>query len=166
MRYHLFSVALFVGATACCGGCALTTPPSADGIPVRRLPDEVLYNSAYQTPQDSVPLAANKGVSIRPTKAEMPVLPDPDCAPGAVFYTGGALGSGQYPLKGELRITEAVAGARGPLPACGGRVNVLRRLSTSQQLNIRVDLDDALRDPRENIPVWPGDTIILQPAAR
>lgn len=35
-------------------------------------------------------------------------------------------------------------------------------MANGQQINIRVDLDRALRDPRENIRIAAGDFIILQ----
>lgn len=39
---------------------------------------------------------------------------------------------------------------------------MLRRTSDGRQVNIRVDLNQALRDPRENILVQAGDTLLLQ----
>jgi hypothetical protein len=41
-------------------------------------------------------------------------------------------------------------------------VSVLRRTKFGGQINIRVDLNLALRDQRENILIQPGDVIILQ----
>jgi hypothetical protein len=115
--------------------------------------------------------------AVHPVKAETPILEEHGavcsasaCDSRAVYYLGGALGSGEFPLKGELRVTEAIALARGPIvPGLGlpspTRISVLRRLSSGQQLNIRVDLDEALRDPRENIAIWPGDMIYGQETA-
>ena len=39
---------------------------------------------------------------------------------------------------------------------------MLRRTPDGRQVNIRVDLYRALRDPRENIIIEPGDMLILQ----
>jgi hypothetical protein len=102
-----------------------------------------------------------------------------------VFFAGGLLPSGEYPLPYErdLTVVEAVARIRGPLingglntsnlsgsliaPGIGGPspslLTVLRRVpGTDRQLAIRVDLNKALRDPRERLLVQPGDMLILQ----
>ncbi len=101
------------------------------------------------------------------------------------FYTGGLLPSGEFPLPSnyDLTVVEAVLKARGPL--LNGGVNtsnfngqiivgglgnpspnlltVLRKTPGSDhQVMIRVDLDEALRDPRQNILVQAGDMLILQ----
>ncbi|MBM3982637.1 MAG: hypothetical protein FJ304_20675 [Planctomycetes bacterium] len=175
---------LFAAAALASGGCVTLHNPAPDAVPVRRLPDEVLRAPACGptcgpacTAGESV-ARANKP-AVRPAKGELPppdeVIDGPTCAPpacgaGAVFYTGGALGSGQFPLSTDMRVTEAVAVARGPLkPGAGrsapSRVTVLRRLATGQQLAIRVDLNEALRDPRENIAMWPNDMILTSETA-
>ena len=60
-----------------------------------------------------------------------------------------------------IAVAEARVGiGAGCLHTSATRATVIRRLCTGQQLAIRVDLKEALRDPRENIPVWPGDTIL------
>jgi hypothetical protein len=41
-------------------------------------------------------------------------------------------------------------------------LTVLRRLPNGGELPILVDLDLAIHDPRERIPVRPGDVLILQ----
>ena len=41
-------------------------------------------------------------------------------------------------------------------------LTVLRRMPNGRQVPIRVDLNEALRDPRENILVRSGDILILQ----
>lgn len=101
------------------------------------------------------------------------------------FYTGGLIPAGEYPLPTEydLTVVEALIKARGPL--INGAVNVsnlngtlvgagignpspnlltvLRKVpGTSHQVSIRVDLDEALRDPRQNIIVQADDMLILQ----
>jgi protein involved in polysaccharide export with SLBB domain len=101
-----------------------------------------------------------------------------------VFYTGGLLPSGEYPLPRDydLDAVEAVTSVGGILVSGGiatsnldGRVvapglggpspkllTVLRRLPNGRQVPIRVDLHRALRDPRENLVIAPGDVLILQ----
>lgn len=100
------------------------------------------------------------------------------------YYTAGLLPAGEIPLPRDydLSVVEAVARIGGPLlngglnsnNLSGGIVSqgvgnpspslltVLRRTPDGRQVNIRVDLNEALRDPRENILVQAGDTLILQ----
>ncbi|MBX9582948.1 MAG: polysaccharide biosynthesis/export family protein, partial [Gemmataceae bacterium] len=88
-------------------------------------------------------------------------------ARGAELYTvvGGA-GCGQHPLPpdADLRVLEAVARAGCPAPACGAVV-VNRPVGCSRSVPILVDLAEAARDPRENIIVLPGDTIVMSDEA-
>ncbi len=101
-----------------------------------------------------------------------------------VYYTAGLLGSAQVPLPRDydLRVIEAITQVRGPLinggfsqnafvPNSTGSgignpspslVTVVRRLPNLQQILIRVDLNEAFRDMRENIIIQPGDVIVLQ----
>jgi Polysaccharide biosynthesis/export protein len=101
-----------------------------------------------------------------------------------VYYTGGVVGSRQWPLPRDydLDILQALAIAGAPLVNGGFTQNqfvaqafanglgtpspslasVLRLLPNGQQINIRVDLDRALQDPRERIRILPRDTIVLQ----
>ncbi len=172
-------LAMLLAATALGGGCQSVCTRGPDAIPVRRLPDEVLRAPACGHGCDTV-VQANKP-AVKQVKGEAPpevtsdatpfgCAPVAGCGSCAVFYTGGALGSDSHPLRPDMRVTEAVAVAHGPLaPGLGrpapSRVTVIRRLATGQQLTIRVDLNDALRDPRENIPIWPGDTILTSETA-
>ena len=41
---------------------------------------------------------------------------------------------------------------------------VLRRLPNERQINIRVDINRAFRDPRERIRMLPGDLLVMQQA--
>jgi protein involved in polysaccharide export with SLBB domain len=100
------------------------------------------------------------------------------------YYTGGLLGSFEVPLPRDydLDVVEAVArvggtlisggisgnnisgslvaeGIGGPSPSL---LTVIRRLPDGRQVPIRVDLNEALRDPRENILVRTGDILVLQ----
>lgn len=101
-----------------------------------------------------------------------------------VYYTAGLLGSAQIPLPRDydLRVIEAISQVRGPLingsfsqnafvasavnAGIGNPnpslVTVVRRLPNQQQILIRVDLNEAFRDLRENIIVQPGDLIVMQ----
>jgi hypothetical protein len=101
-----------------------------------------------------------------------------------VFYTGGLLPPGEHllPRDIDLDVVEAVARVQGPLVSSGvtaGNISgsflagglgvppprllsVLRRTPEGCQMTIRVDLHQALCDPRERILVQPGDVLILQ----
>jgi len=101
-----------------------------------------------------------------------------------VYYTAGLLGAAQVPLPRDydLRVIEAITQVRGPLingsftqtafvassvnSGIGNPnpslVTVVRRLPNLQQIRIRVDLNEAFRDMRENIIIQPGDVIVLQ----
>ncbi len=101
-----------------------------------------------------------------------------------VFYAGGLLPAGEYviPRDYDLTVVRAIALIKGPLVngAFGGNtlsgallpsgtggpspslVTVLRKVPGCGQIAIRVDLNKALRDPRENIIIQPQDVVILQ----
>jgi protein involved in polysaccharide export with SLBB domain len=101
-----------------------------------------------------------------------------------VYYTAGLLGSAQIPLPRDydLRVIEAITQVRGPLingtfsqnafvPNAvqtglgnpnASLVTVIRRLPNDRTLLIRVDLNLAFQDLRENIIIKPGDVIVLQ----
>jgi hypothetical protein len=100
------------------------------------------------------------------------------------FYTGGLLLAGQYPVPRDydLDVVEAIAQVRGTLVNGGQNANnftgqllsagigfpnpslvsVVRRTPGGGQVNIKVDLNRALRDPRERVLIQPKDLIILQ----
>ena len=98
-----------------------------------------------------------------------------------VYYTGGLLGGGEIPLPRDydLDVLAAVSIAGQGIAAStrsnagtfgGGSVAqsqpteliVLRRIPGDRQLNIRIDLNDAINDPRERILIKPGDTLVLR----
>ncbi|MCS7022485.1 MAG: polysaccharide biosynthesis/export family protein [Gemmataceae bacterium] len=101
-----------------------------------------------------------------------------------VYYVAGLAGATQVPLPRDydLRVVEALAQIRAPLingsfsqnafvalavqSGLGNPnpslVTVIRRLPNGQQIRIRVDLNEAYRDLRENILIQPGDLIVLQ----
>jgi protein involved in polysaccharide export with SLBB domain len=100
------------------------------------------------------------------------------------FYTGGLLPSSEHPMPSDydIPVVEAVLKTSGPLINGGlnssnlngaivgtglgnpspSLLSVLRRTPNGGQLTIRVDLNEALRDPRENILVQAGDVLLLQ----
>jgi protein involved in polysaccharide export with SLBB domain len=101
------------------------------------------------------------------------------------FYsTGGVITARQWPLPRDydLTVLQALAISNAPIVNGGftqnafvaqafstglgtpspALCNILRQMPNGQQLNIRVDLDRALRDPRENIRILAGDFLILQ----
>ena len=101
-----------------------------------------------------------------------------------LFYTGGLLPSGEYeiPRDYDLDVLEAVVQVQGSLlnGAFGGNnlsggliargmgnpspslLTVIRRTPGGGQIPIKVDLNRAMRDPRERILVRPGDLLVLQ----
>lgn len=101
-----------------------------------------------------------------------------------LFYTAGLLPAGEHvlPRDYDLDVVEAIARVQGSLVNGGfsatnnvgvltqrgmGNPNpslltVLRRTPGGGQVPIRVDLNRALRDPRERILVRAGDVLILQ----
>ncbi|HXG09749.1 MAG TPA: polysaccharide biosynthesis/export family protein [Gemmataceae bacterium] len=101
-----------------------------------------------------------------------------------VYFTGGLLPAGEHvlPRDVDLDVVEAISRVRGPLvngafavsnlsgallqPGIGNPtpslLTVLRKVPGGGQVMIRVDLNKALRDPRERIRVLPGDVLILQ----
>jgi protein involved in polysaccharide export with SLBB domain len=100
------------------------------------------------------------------------------------YYTGGLLPADEVPLPNnyDLTVVEAMLKVRGPLLNGGinasnlngaviqagvgnpspSLLSVLRETPTGGQVTIRVDLNEAVRDPRENLLVQAGDVLILQ----
>lgn len=100
------------------------------------------------------------------------------------YYTGGLLPASEIALPNDydLTVVEAVLKSRGPMlngglntsNLNGGVVGagvgnpspsllaVMRKTPNGGQVTIRVDLNQAIRDPRENILVEPGDVLVLQ----
>jgi hypothetical protein len=143
-----------------------------------------------QTAQETVhiPLRLRPGESI-PFRAADVILGEGDIVyiarrEAEVFYTGGLLLSGQYPLPRDfdLDVVQAIAYVRGPIVngAFGQNnlsgqlqtvgigfpnpslVTVLRRIPGKGQIKIRIDLNRALNDPNERILIKPMDLVILQ----
>ena len=101
-----------------------------------------------------------------------------------VFYTGGLLNGGEFPLPrdydldvlGAISIAGSAVGGSarqfGGGGAGGGQIGlegvppgmlyVLRKTECNGQIAIEVDLADAINNPRSRPLVQPGDTLILQ----
>lgn len=101
-----------------------------------------------------------------------------------LFYTAGLLPPGEHvlPRDYDLDVIQAITRVHGPLVSgdfgvvnFGGTIvlpgignpsstllTVLRQVPGGGQVPIRVDLDRALRDPRERILVKAGDVLLLQ----
>ncbi len=102
-----------------------------------------------------------------------------------VYYTGGLLPAREVPLPrdNDIRVVEAVLRVGGPVISGGAIIGtfqntasfvtgiersspslltVIRKTPNRGQLVIRISLNRALRDQRENILVKPGDVLVLQ----
>jgi protein involved in polysaccharide export with SLBB domain len=136
-----------------------------------------------------IPLRVRKGehIDIRP---EDVILQTGDIVfiearEADLFYVGGLLPSSEYvlPRDYDLDVFQAVMRVAGPLLSGGinsfnvngnlgttfgfgfpspSLLTVLRRTADGGQVNIRVDLNKAMRDPRERILVQAGDVLLLQ----
>ena len=93
-----------------------------------------------------------------------------------VFYTGGLLAGGRFPLPRDydIDVLEAIAIAGGSASAASGQgslrtgevkpatqITILRKCGC-EQVAIAVDLRYALADPTERVIVQPGDLIVLE----
>ena len=97
-----------------------------------------------------------------------------DPKPTEVFYTGGLLNGNEYPIPRDrpLDILEAVALAGGnqvnrsgigPVPMIQPtELTVLRKQPNGSQLNFRIDMNEAYRNPAQRLTVQPGDYLILR----
>jgi hypothetical protein len=100
------------------------------------------------------------------------------------YYTGGLLPSLEVPMPRDydLDVLEAIARVGGPIlngavnsnnlsgsivaPGMGNPspslLTILRRTPAGGQVTIRVDLNRAAQDPRENVLIQSGDMLLLQ----
>ncbi len=131
-----------------------------------------------------IPLRLPPGVipSLRP---EDVILKDGDIVyiesrEAEVFYTGGLLNGGEWPIPRDydLDVLGAMAmagsGVSSPSNRAGGfgiqsfggvppgMLYILRKTPCNGQVTIEVDLAKAMTDPRERPLVMPGDTLILR----
>jgi protein involved in polysaccharide export with SLBB domain len=151
--------------------CPGQDPWAGSGLPVLRIPLRLPPGTPIPFTPDEIILRTGDIVFVPSRDAE-------------VFYTGGLLTSGQYPVPRDydLDVVQAIALVRGSLINGGQNANnlsgstqnigigfpnpslvsVIRRTPGGGQVNIRVDLNRALQDPRERILIMPNDLIILQ----
>jgi hypothetical protein len=148
-------------------------PPNMLRIPLRFDP-----NFPPQFLQDDIILRENDIIMIRSRESE-------------VFYTGGVLGGAEIPLPRDrdIDIFAAIAIAGGPLGGGGQRTGlspggvggqgqgggagasgqcgpseliILRELPCNQQLTIKVNLKDAMKDRTQRIIIQPNDMLVLR----
>ena len=151
-------------------------------------------NSADKFPYGIVPSVADESnalkIPLRLKPGEIPnirtediILRDGDIVyvdsrDTDVYYTGGLLGGGEFPLPRDydLDVLAAVSISRFGIGSTqssglvGGSVQqtqpteliVLRRIPGDRQLAIRIDLTDAVNDPQQRLLVKAGDTLILR----
>lgn len=96
-----------------------------------------------------------------------------------VYYTGGLLGGGEFPLPRDfdLDCLQAISLARGGAFGSGVQTGllggaaqnvppteliILRQLPGRRQLAIRVDLNSAINDPKQRLYVKRQDTLLLR----
>lgn len=97
-----------------------------------------------------------------------------------VYYTGGLLGGGEFPLPRDrgISVLEAIAAAGQSVGAAGQNgfsvipqrtpteLLILRQRPGQGQLAIRVDVNRALADPSQHVQVQAGDLLILRHSRR
>lgn len=103
-----------------------------------------------------------------------------------IYYTDGLLGGGQYslPRDYDLDVLDAISIAQGrqaqgsgsgigqrvggiaasnqDITVSASDLNVIRHMPDGQRMNIKVNLNRALRDPNENLLIQPGDHLVLR----
>jgi protein involved in polysaccharide export with SLBB domain len=150
-----------------------TRPADSESEPsVVRLPLRIRPNERWPFTEEDVRLRSGDIVFVPPRETD-------------VYYTGGLLPAREVPLPrdNDIRVVEALLRVGGSVVSGGTLVGgfnqttsavtgidrsspslltVLRRTPGGGQVNIRVDLNRALRDPRENLLVQPGDVLVLQ----
>ena len=133
-----------------------------------------------------IPLRFGPGQIVRFTKEDI-TLHDGDVVvirnrERDIFYTGGLLGGGQYPLPRDydLDVLGAIALAEGPVgggPGSGRgilgggqnsflllpptQVTVIRKTPCDNQIPITLDLSEAITSSRDRILIQPGDVVLL-----
>jgi hypothetical protein len=150
------------------GSTFMTVGPASQVI---RIPLRVLPGEEFSLRPEDIILETGDILFVPPRKPE-------------VYYAAGLLPVGGYllPRDRDLNVLEAIAQIRGPLvngafavnnisgaiiaPGIGGPspslLSVLRKTPDGGQVIIRVNLNKALRDPRERLLVQAGDFLILQ----
>lgn len=146
-------------------------PPQSDGQNTLRIPLRLRPGEVPRFTTDDIILRDGDIVYVDSRETE-------------VYYTGGLLGGGEWPLPRDYDLNVLTAVARsgqsplgvGSNQQGGGLGNlitsvgtlppsdliVLRPLPGQRQIAIRVDMKKALNDPRERLLVRAGDTLILR----
>lgn len=151
---------------ALCQPCS-TPPPLPDDPTVLRIPLRVKPGVVPDIDPENVRLSDGDIVYIESRATE-------------VFYTGGLLNGGEFPLPRDydLDVLGAIALAgrgiggnasqfgtsvgRGVDGVPPGLLYILRKTPGRGQIAIEVDLTDAINDPNKRPLVQAGDTLILQ----
>lgn len=154
-------------------------PPSVAGAPwgTRAVPGNVYRQGGNVT---TVPTRrpASQPAFIAPVDARLDdgdvVVIEPRDT--EVYYTGGLLGGGEFPLPRDrgIDVIEAIAAAGQSVGAARGNnfgvfpqatpteLLILRQRPGQSQLTIRVDVNRAISDPTQRIQVQSGDVLILR----
>ena len=164
-------------------------PPSDNSIEQMAYiqdPNSPLFDPRISTDADNtitIPMRVQPG-EVPTFRPEDVILQDGDVVfvdtrDTEVYYTGGLLGGGERPLPRDYDLdvlgAVAIAGVgAGVTNQTGGFLNrtvqtlppteliVLRRLPGNRQIAIKVDLTEAVNDPRTRILVAAGDTLLLR----
>jgi hypothetical protein len=153
------------------GQSPATLSRTLSGGEVVRIPLETRPGQMVSIPKENVILKTGDILTIRAREPEL-------------YYTGGLIpaSENQLPFDRDISVVQAVLRARGPLVNGGvntsnlngsivgngigapspSLLSVIRKTPNGSQIVIRVDLNDALRDPRHNILVQSEDLLILQ----
>jgi hypothetical protein len=142
----------------------LCAPPEPNGRSVTEIPLRLPPGETPQFKPEDIVLREGDILHVESRETE-------------VFYTGGLLPGGQYPLPRDydLDVLDAIAVAGtglstnptgGLIGGLGGanpsHLYVIRRTPCGQQLTIGVDLNRAIVDPEERLLVQAGDMLILR----
>ncbi len=161
-------------ASAPSGGDATMNHDVADELASSdqvRIPLQVRTGESLQLRTSDILLHTGDIVTVRARQPEL-------------FYTGGLIPAAEHalPYDRDTTVIEALLRARSPLLSGGlspsnlngaivgtglgnpspSLVSVIRKTPNGSQINIRVDINEALRDPRQNILVQAEDVLILQ----
>ncbi len=146
------------------GDPCLEFPPPPDDLTVTRIPLRLPPGETPRVTQENITLRDGDIVLVETRETE-------------VYYTGGLLPGGQFPLPRDydLDVLNAIAIAGTPLTAnpTGGFIGgiggaspshlyIIRLKPNGQQITIHVDLNRAITDPTERLLVQAGDTLILR----
>ncbi|MCA9032311.1 MAG: polysaccharide biosynthesis/export family protein, partial [Planctomycetaceae bacterium] len=146
--------------------------PTIDSPHVIKIPVRVQPGQGIQFTEEDITLLDGDIVFIESRQTE-------------VFYTGGLLGGGQYPIPRDydLHVLEAVSIAESrngqqagqTMRTLGGvsalnqdvggsasRVLIIRKLPNGQRARIEVNIYKAMVRDEENILIQPGDMLVLQ----